>query len=121
MLHYKVGIKLRKVNKLETDGGEMGAKWNILGGSDGRLTLMLGCWEQPCRSVLGLSELGFGALGLEVDAGVGFYLVIPLCSMWRPLVGENEVLLKVMGERFWLFSLLYAFYDQFTSLICAHR
>lgn len=48
---------------------------------------------------------------------MGFYLVFPLCSMWRPSVGENEVLLKVTGERFWLFSLLYVFYDQSTSLL----
>lgn len=41
--------------------------------------------------------------GWEGDAGVGFFLVFPPCSVWRPLVGENEAMLKVMGERFWVF------------------
>lgn len=55
--------------------------------------------------------------GWEGDAGVGFCLVFPPCSVWRPLVGENEAMLKVMGERFWFFSLLYASYDQSASLL----
>lgn len=50
----------------------MEAKWNILGGCDGRLTLMLGCWEHPCRPTLELSVLGFGVLGVGGGCRCGF-------------------------------------------------